>query len=50
MIIAPILSVVALVTAVGLVLLAIETVREFRRMGRRPDEFSGSDRLAGTAE
>lgn len=46
-------SLVLLVTlsvVVCLVLLAAETVREFRRMDRHPSEYTGSDRLAGSAE
>lgn len=39
------LAVVAL-----LILLAYETAREFRRMDRRPSDFEGSDRFAGSAE
>ena len=34
----------------SLVFLAAETIREFRRMDRDPGEFTGSDRLAGSAE
>lgn len=33
-----------------LAVLAVETVREFKRMNRRPGQFTGSDRLAGSAE
>lgn len=33
-----------------LVLLAVETIREFKRMNRRPGDYTGSDRLAGTGE
>jgi hypothetical protein len=33
-----------------LVVLAVETVREFKRMNRHPGDFTGSDRLAGSAE
>lgn len=33
-----------------LVALVVETIREFNRMERRPGEYSGSDRLAGTSE
>jgi hypothetical protein len=35
---------------VSLTALAIETAREFNRMNHHPDDFSGSDRLAGTGE
>lgn len=41
---------VTLAVVVCLALLAVETVREFRRMDRRPADFEGSDRLAGSAE
>jgi heme/copper-type cytochrome/quinol oxidase subunit 2 len=41
---------ITLAVVVCLVLLAVETVREFRRMDRRPSDFEGSDRLAGSAE
>ena len=34
----------------ALVLLAAETVREFRRMDRHTSDYTGSDRLAGSAE
>jgi hypothetical protein len=34
----------------ALVLLAVETIREFGKMDRKPDDFTGSDRLAGSAE
>ncbi len=33
-----------------LALLVFETVREFNRMERRPRDFEGSDRFAGSAE
>lgn len=33
-----------------LLLLAVETVREFRRMNKDPRDYSGSNRLAGTPE
>jgi hypothetical protein len=41
---------VTLAVVVCLALLAVETVREFKRMDRRPSDFEGSDRLAGSAE
>lgn len=41
---------VALAVIVCLFLLAVETVREFKRMDRHPSDFTGSDRLAGSAE
>ena len=47
------ISLVLLVTlgvVVCLLLLAVETVREFKRMDSRPSDFSGSDRFAGSAE
>ena len=34
----------------SLVFLALETIREFKRMDRDPSKFTGSDRLAGSAE
>jgi hypothetical protein len=42
--------VISLAVFVALVLLAIETFREFRKMDRDPQDFTGSDRLAGSAE
>lgn len=33
-----------------LVALMVETIREFGRMEHRPHEYTGSDRLAGSAE
>ncbi len=33
-----------------LVALGVETIREFKRMNRHPGDFTGSDRLAGSAE
>lgn len=33
-----------------LMALMVETIREFNRMDHRPGDFSGSDRLAGSAE
>jgi hypothetical protein len=41
---------ITLAVVVCLALLAVETVREFKRMDRRPGDFEGSDRLAGSAE
>ncbi len=41
---------ISLAVLAALILLAVETVREFRRMDRRPSDFEGSDRLAGSAE
>lgn len=34
----------------ALVFLAAETIREFRRMDRKTSDYTGSDRLAGSAE
>ena len=34
----------------ALVLLAVETVREFKRMDKKPADYTGSNRLAGSAE
>lgn len=42
--------VISLAVFAALVLLAVETVREFRRMDRNPRDYTGSDRLAGSAE
>jgi hypothetical protein len=44
------LIVVCAVTFLLLSALAAETIREFRRMDRDPKDFTGSDRLAGSAE
>jgi Tfp pilus assembly protein PilX len=41
---------ITLAVVVCLALLAVATVREFKRMDRRPSDFEGSDRLAGSAE
>lgn len=41
---------ITLAVVTALIVLAVETVREFRRMDRRPSDFEGSDRLAGSAE
>jgi hypothetical protein len=41
---------ITLAVVVCLGLLAMETVREFKRMDKRPADFEGSDRLAGSAE
>lgn len=35
---------------IALVVLTVATIREFRKMDRKPDEFTGSDRMAGSAE
>ncbi len=42
--------VISLAVMAALMLLAAETVREFRRMDKKPGDYTGSDRLAGTAE
>lgn len=42
--------VISLAVLAALILLAAETVREFRRMDRHPSDYTGSDRLAGSAE
>lgn len=42
--------VISLAVLAALILLAAETVREFRRMDRHPGDYTGSDRLAGSAE
>lgn len=41
---------ISLGVAAALVTLAVETIREFKRMDRNPGDFTGSDRLAGSAE
>ena len=41
---------VTLAIVLCLAFLAAETIREFKRMDRRPSDFTGSDRLAGSAE
>lgn len=41
---------VSLAVVVALAALAVETIREFKRMDRDPGPFTGSDRLAGSAE
>ena len=41
---------VTMAVVICLAFLAVETVREFKRMNRRPSDFEGSDRLAGSAE
>jgi hypothetical protein len=46
-------TLVVVMSALIFVLLAalgLETFRELKRMNRHPDDFSGSDRLAGTGE
>ena len=35
---------------IALAVLAFETIREFKKMDKKPDDFTGSDRLAGSAE
>jgi hypothetical protein len=41
---------ISLAVLSALVLLAAETVREFKRMDKKPTDFTGSNRLAGSAE
>ena len=41
---------ITLAVIVCLAFLAAETFREFKRMDRKPADFEGSDRLAGSAE
>jgi hypothetical protein len=41
---------ISLAVFAALVLLAAETIREFRRMDRKTSDYTGSDRLAGSAE
>jgi hypothetical protein len=47
---ASLVIVISLAVMAALILLASETVREFKRMDRHPEEFTGSDRFAGSAE
>lgn len=42
--------IVALAVVICLLLLVLETIREFKRMDRHPSDFTGSDRLAGSSE
>ncbi len=42
--------VISLAVMAALILLAAETVREFRRMDKNTSDYTGSDRLAGSAE
>ncbi|MDB5105508.1 MAG: hypothetical protein JWP91_3197 [Fibrobacteres bacterium] len=42
--------IISLSVLVVLVFLAVETVREFKKMDKRPQDYTGSDRLAGSAE
>lgn len=46
----PLVLIVALAVIICLMLLTVETIREFKRMDRNPTDFTGSDRLAGSAE
>jgi Tfp pilus assembly protein PilX len=41
---------ISLAVMVALAILAVATIREFKRMDRNPGDFTGSDRLAGSAE
>lgn len=45
-----VLILITLAVVACLALLAVETVHEFKRMDRRPADFEGSDRFAGSAE
>lgn len=45
-----VIIVISIAVIVALLFLAAETIREFRKMDRKPDDFTGSDRLAGSAE
>jgi hypothetical protein len=42
--------IISLAVLAALILLAAETVREFRRMDKHTSDYTGSDRLAGSAE
>ncbi len=42
--------VISLAVFAALLLLAGETVREFKRMDKHPGDYTGSDRFAGSAE
>jgi hypothetical protein len=41
---------VAVAVVICLMVLTVETIREFKRMDRHPSDFTGSDRLGGSAE
>jgi hypothetical protein len=47
---APVIFAWSIAVFVLLAALAAETIREFDRMGKHIDDFTGSDRLAGSAE
>ena len=47
---ASLVIVFSLAVLFALVLLAVETVREFKRMDKKPADYTGSNRLAGSAE
>lgn len=47
---ATVVIVISIAVLFALILLAAATIREFRKMDRKPDDFTGSDRLAGSAE
>ena len=42
--------VISFAVFVALVLFAAATIREFRRMDKKTSDYTGSDRLAGSAE
>jgi hypothetical protein len=42
--------IVALAVVICLLYLVLETIREFKRMDRHPSDYTGSDRIAGSAE
>ena len=42
--------IVAVAVVICLLLLVVQTIREFKRMDRHPSDFTGSNRLAGSAE
>lgn len=47
---ASLVVVISLAVLSALVLLAAETIREFKRMDKKPADYTGSNRLAGSAE
>ncbi|MEO6097738.1 MAG: hypothetical protein ABIW76_19625 [Fibrobacteria bacterium] len=47
---ASLVIVISIAVLSALVLLAAETVREFKRMDKNPADYTGSNRLAGSAE
>jgi hypothetical protein len=46
----PLVIIISLAVFAALVVLAAETIRQFRRMDKKTSDYTGSDRLAGSAE